>query len=104
VTVNPALRAGEVAHVLGQSRAQGVVLAPAYRGADLMKTLAQVRDGLPSLREVISLADWDGFAGSGSPTERLPQVGPDDEAQIQYTSGTFVLREQFTSGQVPASG
>ena len=35
VTVNPALRAGEVAHVLGQSRAQGVVLAPAYRGADL---------------------------------------------------------------------
>jgi fatty-acyl-CoA synthase len=63
-----------------------------------------VRDGLPSLREVISLADWDGFAGSGSPTERLPQVGPDDEAQIQYTSGTFVLREQFTSGQVPASG
>jgi len=88
VTVNPALRAGEVAHVLGQSRAQGVVLAPAYRGADLMETLSGVRDGLPSLREVISLADWDSFAGSGSPTERLPQVGPDDQAQIQYTSGT----------------
>ncbi|MDQ2811471.1 MAG: AMP-binding protein [Actinomycetota bacterium] len=32
VTVNPALRAAEVTHVLGQSRAQGAVLAPSYRG------------------------------------------------------------------------
>jgi fatty-acyl-CoA synthase len=88
VTVNPALRAREVAHVLGQSRAHGLVLAPAYRGADLTETLAQVRGGLPGLREVISLVDWDAFVGSGSATERLPDVGPDDEAQIQYTSGT----------------
>ncbi len=88
VTVNPALRAREVAHVLGQSRAHGLVLAPAYRGADLAGTVAQVRGGLPGLREVISLADWDSFAGSGSPTQRLPEVKPGDEAQIQYTSGT----------------
>ena len=78
VTVNPALRAREVAFVLGQSRAQGVVLAPTYRGTDLTEVLAQVRDGLPSLREVISLADWDSFVRSGSPTERLPEVRPDD--------------------------
>ncbi len=78
VTVNPALRAGEAAHVLGQSRAHGVVLA-------------QVRGRLPGLREVISLADWDSFVRSGSPAERLPDVGPDDEAQIQYTSGTTGL-------------
>ncbi|MGB8963216.1 MAG: AMP-binding protein [Pseudonocardiaceae bacterium] len=88
VTVNPALRAREVAYVLGQSRAVGVVLAPAYRGADLVETLAQVRGQLPSLREVISLADWDDFTGSGSPAERLPDVHSEDEAQIQYTSGT----------------
>ncbi len=88
VTVNPALRAHEVEHVLAQSRAQGVVLAPAYRGADLAQTLSQVRGGLPGLREVISLADWDSFTGSGSPMQRLPEVRPDDEAQIQYTSGT----------------
>jgi fatty-acyl-CoA synthase len=88
VTVNPALRAREVAYVLGQSRAHGVVLAPAYRGASLTDTLEQVRGDLPGLREVISLADWDQFAASGSPSEGLPRVGPDDEAQIQYTSGT----------------
>ena len=88
VTVNPALRAREVAHVLGQSRAHGVVHAPAYRGADLAQTLAEIRGGLPGLREVISLADWDEFLRSGSATERLPEVHPDDAAQIQYTSGT----------------
>jgi acyl-CoA synthetase (AMP-forming)/AMP-acid ligase II len=88
VTVNPALRAPEVAHVLAQSGAHGLVLAPAYRGADLPGVLAQVRGQLPGLREVISLADWDDFVRSGSPAERLPEVRPDDDAQIQYTSGT----------------
>ena len=88
VTVNPALRTGELAFVLGQSGVQGVALAPVYRGADLAETLAQVRGQLPGLREVISFADWDSFADSGSPTERLPEVQPDDAAQIQYTSGT----------------
>jgi fatty-acyl-CoA synthase len=88
VTVNPALRAREVEYVLGQSRAHGVVLAPAYRGADLAETLAQVRGGLPGLREVISLADLDSFADSGSPMQRLPEVRREDDAQIQYTSGT----------------
>ena len=88
VTVNPALRSREVAHVLGQSRAHGVVMASAYRGVDLAETLARIRAGLPGLREVISLADWSSFAGSGSALERLPEVRPDDEAQIQYTSGT----------------
>jgi fatty-acyl-CoA synthase len=88
VTVNPALRARELEYVLHQSRSQGIVLAPTYRGNDLVESLEQVRDRLPNLREVVSLADWDDFAGGGSPTERLPEVQPDDAAQIQYTSGT----------------
>jgi long-chain acyl-CoA synthetase len=50
VTVNPALRAREVAHVLGQSRAHGVVLAPAYRGTDLPGVLARIRGQLPRPR------------------------------------------------------
>jgi fatty-acyl-CoA synthase len=87
VTVNPALRGREVGYVLGQSRAAGIVLAPAI-AALTWQTLAQVRGQLSSLREVISLADWDNFVGSGSATERLPEVHPEDEAQIQYTSGT----------------
>jgi len=88
VTINPALQAGEVAYVLDQSRANGVVHALAYRGADLAALLAGVRGGLPALREAISLADWEAFVGSASATQRLPEVNPDDAAQIQYTSGT----------------
>jgi hypothetical protein len=68
-------------HVLGQSRAHGIVPAPAYRGRDLAETLAGVRGGLPHLREVISLADWTDFAASGSPAERLPDVRPGTPVQ-----------------------
>ena len=37
---------------------------------------------------MISLASWSEFLASGSPTQALPHVTPDDIAQIQYTSGT----------------
>jgi fatty-acyl-CoA synthase len=77
--------------VLGQSRSHGVVLAPAYRGTDLPEVLTQIRGQLPGLREVISLADWGSFLRSGSAAERLPDVPPDADAQIQYTSGTTGL-------------
>ena len=88
VTVNPALRAQELVHVLGQSRADGIFLVPEYRGSDMAGMLAAVRGELPLLREVVSFADWDAFCATGSPSERLPDVDPRDAAQIQYTSGT----------------
>jgi acyl-CoA synthetase (AMP-forming)/AMP-acid ligase II len=91
VTVNPALRAEELAYVLGQSQASGIFLVPRYRGTQLTDLLAAVRGSLPALREVVPFPDWDTFATSGSPTERLPQVSPFDPAQIQYTSGTTGL-------------
>ena len=65
-----------------------MVLAPSYRGADLAAALEQIRGELPGLREVISLAGWDGFVRTASAAEQLPAVSPDDVAQIQYTSGT----------------
>ncbi|HEY1297816.1 MAG TPA: AMP-binding protein [Chloroflexota bacterium] len=33
-------------------------------------------------------SEWAAFCASGSATEGLPDVRPDDAAQIQYTSGT----------------
>jgi acyl-CoA synthetase (AMP-forming)/AMP-acid ligase II len=91
VTVNPALRAEELTHVLGQSQAAGIFLVPEYRGSQMSKMLASVRGGLPALREVVPFPDWETFVTSGSPTERLPRVNPEDPAQIQYTSGTTGL-------------
>jgi len=88
VTVNPALRADELTHVLGQSKANGVFLIPEYRGTRTDLLLDEVRGALPALREVVSFADWADFAASGSAAQVLPAVGPLDPAQVQYTSGT----------------
>jgi fatty-acyl-CoA synthase len=88
VTVNPAYLGNEAAHVLGQSRASGVFVQPIYRGRDLVQVIESVRPGLPHLRHVISLGDWDAFIASAEPMRPLPQVRAGDTAQIQYTSGT----------------
>jgi fatty-acyl-CoA synthase len=88
VTVNPALRAVELRHVLAQSRAAGVFLRREYRGNPMADTLAGIRVDLPELRETVLLEDWPAFVASGIPTQPLPGVRPDDPAQIQYTSGT----------------
>ncbi|WP_236796419.1 AMP-binding protein [Amycolatopsis sp. GM8] len=88
VTVNPALRPAELAHVLGQSRSAGVFLLKAYRTNPMAESLERVRGNLPELREVVFFEDWQGFLASGSATQRLPHVDPGDAAQIQYTSGT----------------
>jgi fatty-acyl-CoA synthase len=80
VTVNPAYQAEELAHVLGHSGARGVFL----RSEAQAEILAQVRDRLPRLREVITLGEWP--SGDGAPP--LPQVGAASPAQILYTSGT----------------
>ncbi len=91
VTVNPAYRPSEVAYVLKQSGAVGIFLLPEYRGTDMLASLTSVRDELPKLREVILLTEWDGFIADGVADAKpvdLPDVSPDDPAQIQYTSGT----------------
>jgi acyl-CoA synthetase (AMP-forming)/AMP-acid ligase II len=88
VTVNPALRAGELVDVLGRSKADGVFLVPEYRGTRMAELLDGARGALPGLREVVSFDAWDAFCASGSPRERLPDVDPGAPAQIQFTSGT----------------
>jgi fatty-acyl-CoA synthase len=88
VTVNPALRADEVRHVLEQSRAAGIFLRNEYRGNPMAETLSGIRSYLPELREVVPFDEWGAFGKSGLNSQVLPGVRPDDPAQIQYTSGT----------------
>ena len=89
VTVNPALRPAELDYVLNQSGACGIFLVPEFRAARWPQFLAEVRR-----RRCPRCGRW-----STSPTGRsswapapaaaaLPEVSPDDVAQIQYTSGT----------------
>ncbi|EPD57783.1 AMP-binding protein [Streptomyces sp. HGB0020] len=88
VTVNPAYRDSELAYVLRQSKAQGIVVQQEHRSRDLLHIAAGVSKDLPWPCEVISLGDWPSFVRSGAQDGALPYVRPGDIAQIQYTSGT----------------
>ncbi|MEZ5152469.1 class I adenylate-forming enzyme family protein [Rhodococcus zopfii] len=94
VTVNPAFRQAELAYVLRQSRAVGIVVQPHFRSRDLLPIVTAALDGT-RVREVISFGDWDEFVSDGRdfgiPFGPLPTVRPEDPAQIQYTSGTTGL-------------
>jgi fatty-acyl-CoA synthase len=87
VTVNPAYQRHELAYVLGQSGAAGVVLVREWRGNPMLASLEAERGDLEQLRDVVLFEEWDAFLESGADVP-LPEVGPDDSAQIQYTSGT----------------
>jgi fatty-acyl-CoA synthase len=89
VTVNPAYLGEELAFVLKQSRAVGIIAQDTYRGRDLRASIEVARKTLPLLREVISFSAWPEFLMDGKRSRRLPSVKADDVAQIQYTSGTM---------------
>jgi fatty-acyl-CoA synthase len=88
VTVNPAYRADELAHVLRSSGAAGIFFAEQYRGVDMAEVVRTVRPRLPGLREAISFNDWGAFVATNDPALALPDVKPGDMIQIQFTSGT----------------
>jgi fatty-acyl-CoA synthase len=87
VTVNPAYQRHELAYVLSHSGASGVVLVREWRGNPMLASLDAVRGDLEKLRDVVLFEEWDAFLDLGVPGV-LPDVGPNDPAQIQYTSGT----------------
>lgn len=88
VTVNPAYLVQELAFVLKQSRARGVLVQDRYRNRDLVAVVDSARKTLPDFREMIPLSTWTEFVKTGKTATKLPSVAPDDAAQIQYTSGT----------------
>ncbi len=57
VPINPALQRQELAYLLRQSRASGILVRPEYRGRDLLSVVDEIRPGLACLREVISFSD-----------------------------------------------
>ncbi len=87
VTVNPALRPAELAYVLNQSGAAGIFLLPEFR-SPMAQFLDEIRPEVPALREVVYFTEWAQFLAGAPEQAALPEVSPDDIAQIQYTSGT----------------
>jgi fatty-acyl-CoA synthase len=101
VTVNPAYRSDELRYVLGQSRAAGIFMVREFR-TPMAEYLAAARPKQPALREVVLFSEWDQFLASAAPEQPLPEVDPDDIAQIQYTSGTTGFPKGALLSRVPA--
>jgi fatty-acyl-CoA synthase len=88
VALNPAYRAREMRFVVEQSGAVALFCVDSYRGFDMRGLADTVQQELPTLREVLRLEDWDAFLDSADAATVLPEVGPYDMIQVQYTSGT----------------
>ncbi len=86
VTVNPSYQPRELEFVLKQSGAEAIYYVEEFRGNQMKAIADEVCDRLPQIRHRIDLADPDAlFAGDRA---SLPEISIEDEAQIQYTSGT----------------
>jgi fatty-acyl-CoA synthase len=95
VNINPAYRTSELSYALQQSGTSLLVLARAFRNADYVSMLAEVRSGCSDLRQSIVLDDqWDALLADAQqvPADELESIEQslqfDDPINIQYTSGT----------------
>ena len=95
VNINPAYRTTELEYALGQSGVSLLMLARAFRQADYVRMLGEVKAACPELREALVLEDgWDSLLRDAGRTsdDELAAVETslqfDDPINIQYTSGT----------------
>jgi len=95
VNINPAYKASELEYALTQSGVSLLVLARAFRQADYVEMLQEVRGRCPELREAVVLEDgWDLLLSDGDGASeddlaaREASLQFDDPINIQYTSGT----------------
>jgi fatty-acyl-CoA synthase len=104
VNINPAYRARELEYVLRQADITTLFLTDRFKNTDYFDTLAAALQpaGCPRLRRVISIntarregmVRWEEFLATAADVPdaaldcRAAAVGPDDVANIQYTSGT----------------
>jgi len=88
VTANPAYQEKELRYVLEQSGSSALFLVQSYRGNPMGEIGERAIAGLESLREFVDMDDAAAMLRISERSTALPEVTPDDAAQIQYTSGT----------------
>ena len=95
VNINPAYRLHELEYALKHSGVSTLVLAKAFRGADYVSMVRDVRIRCPELRQTIVIEDeWADLREDARrlSEEELARVEKDlqfdDAINIQYTSGT----------------
>jgi fatty-acyl-CoA synthase len=89
VPLNPAYKRAEARIMLRNAKVAGVFYEERYRDNDIAALVAELRPRLEHLREAVTLAELETFAGSASDTSIvLPAVSPGDVLHVQFTSGT----------------
>ena len=88
VTANPSFQPNELRYVLDQSGAVALFMIDEFRGNPMRKVAEAAIDGNEFIREVVNLSDETALFAKADRQTLLPDVSPDDAAQIQYTSGT----------------
>src|SRR5437763_6971557 len=95
VNINPAYKTAELSYALQQSGTTLLLLAKAFRTADYVGMLREVRDQLPELRQALVLDDdWSSLLNDATRigAQQLDDIESslqfDDPINIQYTSGT----------------
>ncbi|BCH23482.1 class I adenylate-forming enzyme family protein [Mesorhizobium sp. L-8-3] len=88
VPINPAYTAREVAFILGNAKAAGVVYADESRGKNLAAVVQEMQAQLDHLHTAVNVADLAALQAAGDPATPLPEQDPGQVMQIQYTSGT----------------
>src|SRR5438094_180744 len=95
VNINPAYKTAELSYALQQSGTSVLLLARAFRTADYVGMLDEVRGSCPELGESIVIdTDWQSLLRGGErvPIDELQTLESslqfDDAINIQYTSGT----------------
>jgi fatty-acyl-CoA synthase len=96
VTINPAYRSSELRYALDQSGCRTLIAARSFKSSDYVAILAEVRDQLPELTDVVWFDDpsWQELLDGGrdqdpAAVERAGEpLTADDPINIQYTSGT----------------
>jgi fatty-acyl-CoA synthase len=88
VTANPSYQEEELRFVLEHSGACGLFLVKSFRGNPMFEIANRALVGLETVREVTDMEDKKALFSRVSAQTDLPNVKPQDVAQIQYTSGT----------------
>ena len=88
VTANPSFQTAELRYVLEQSGAVGLFMVDEFRGNPMASIADEAVRGNAAIRERVDLTDQTAPFAHGDRAPVLPDVQPEDAAQIQYTSGT----------------
>ncbi|MEZ5689450.1 MAG: AMP-binding protein [Caenibius sp.] len=89
VPVNPAYTPRELNYILSNSEAAGIFHDDSFRDRDLAPVVAEAAtQGCSNLQFVERVANIWSLIETADNTIELPEIGPLDPLQVQYTSGT----------------